>query len=272
MAFTEGGSNAQKDMGQVPESPESGMTFPQYLQRIGIADRVGDLEGRELSRLVDKTFNTPIPELGDGRVIKLYSYDIPVEENGLCMYPKVRQAQPYNLATTLGLNPNLRWGNTSLKELRKNPNTARLWNLSVITNTLGYSTDTEWVGIYRAVTNPSGERVLVKEAYVGSMSKPEFALTEKNALVSNNSKVGLSGKAVIMDDVLGTLQMDPNTPYYSCDPNVESEFCLPIFGKSGDIIGIIDAEAWVKNHFDSGKLLQIAKVAYDLGQINLGIE
>jgi putative methionine-R-sulfoxide reductase with GAF domain len=45
---------------------------------------------------------------------------------------------------------------------------------------------------------------------------------------------------------------------------------VPIYGGDG-VIGIIDAEAFPKNFYSDEKLLQLAKVAYDLGKINLGV-
>lgn len=247
----------------VPEPHTPGFTFGDYLQKIGISERAGSPDGATLNTLVEDAFAEAPPPFTRARVKGLFVYDVPKEENGACMYPKVKETD-YNLAHVEGVDP-------SLQGLENHPATTRLWHLKRIVNRLADATDTEWVGIYRAVTNAAGEPVLAKEAYHGDMSKPEFALTEANALVSNNSRVGLRGEAVIMDDVLGTLAADPNTSYYTCNPNVDSEFCLPIFGKNGDIIGIIDAEAWAKNHFTPDRLLQVAKVAYDLGQNDMGL-
>lgn len=247
----------------VPEIQPLNMTFDQYIQRIGISERVDSPEESTLNNLVETVFSEPAPQFSKTRVKGLFVYDVPKEANGACIYPKVKDSD-YNLAFVEGVDP-------SLKGLENDPQTERIWRLKKIVTSLSTITNTEWVGVYRAVTNPQGERVLAKEAYFGDMSKPEFPLTEENAKHSNNSKVGLTGEAVIMDDVLGTLAADPDTTYYTCNPNVDSEFCLPIFGKNGDILGIIDAEAWVKNHFDADKLLQVAKVAYDLGQINMGL-
>lgn len=53
------------------------------------------------------------------------------------------------------------------------------------------------------------------------------------------------GTAVVVDDVL-----DYDGPYYECDASVRSECCIPIFGSSGELTGIIDAEAFRPRVFD----------------------
>src|SRR5206468_690344 len=99
-------------------------------------------------------------------------------------------------------------------------------------------------GIYRKTQMRNGETVLVKESYLGVMSRPEFPLTQEFAEHSNNSTVGLTGKAVIIQDVRAHAG-----PYYNCDSKVNSELCVPIINQNNAIIGIIDAESFKPNHF-----------------------
>ena len=118
----------------------------------------------------------------------------------------------------------------------------------------------DWLGIYQSVIRSDGTSVLVKLAYVGKPSRAEFPLTEDFALLSNNSKVGLSGKAVLIKDVAAH-----EGPYYICDGSVQSELCLPIFNRSGDkVVGIIDAESFEKNHFSDDKAAVAAQLCLNL--------
>lgn len=104
-----------------------------------------------------------------------------------------------------------------------------------------------------------GSDILLKLAYWGSISRSEFPLTKEFASHSNNSTVGITGKAVIVESV-----SDYTGPYYECDAQVESEFCCPILGRDRQVMGIIDAESFEKNFFTQEKIIQIAKVCMDL--------
>jgi len=73
-----------------------------------------------------------------------------------------------------------------------------------------------------APRTPTGRGVLVKEAYVGEPSRAEFPLTESFAERSNNSSVGLSGEAVLVEDVA-----EHDGPYYECDDSVRSGSAVP---------------------------------------------
>ena len=111
------------------------------------------------------------------------------------------------------------------------------------------------MGIYKKLNTKSGP-ALVKLAYRGSPSRAEFPLTKKFAEHSNNSTVGLSGKAVLVDNV--EKYIEEGKPYYECDNKVQSELCVPIFSEKRKIIGIIDLESFQKNFFENKKIIQTA--------------
>lgn len=195
--------------------------------------------------------------------------------DGSCSILEEKSDTPYNLAETFGIikphsNPLLKGEGKRkdflLKEMRKNSHTLRLWRFGIIKENVSKATHVDWFGIYRKLRNSNGEIVLAKESYFGVFSRPEFPLTEEFAKKSNNSTVGLTGKAIVIQDVYAH-----SGAYYKCDGKVQSEFCVPILDKSNSVIGILDAESLPKNFYTDERLLQIAKVAYDLGKINLGI-
>ena len=146
----------------------------------------------------------------------------------------------------------------------------------------------EWGGVYRAVPYPEGGYVatctvcackvasadvvpclhshaLMKEAYVGEPSRAYFPLTEEFAKGSNNSTVGLTNSAIIIPD---TQHITGDVAYYVCSSKVRSEVCAPI-SRGGQVIGIIDVEAWDANHFSDLHIGVILMVCAKLGERNL---
>ncbi len=110
--------------------------------------------------------------------------------------------------------------------------------------------------------------MLVKLAYRGLPSRAEFPLTPDFATNSNNSTVGLSGQGRVIEDV--DEYVAGGGAYYTCDGDVQSEACLPLFSAhpapspspspspahltTPAVIGIIDAESTHKKFF-SGQIL-----------------
>ncbi len=119
-----------------------------------------------------------------------------------------------------------------------------------------------WFGVYQRRVNPAGETVLVKLAYFGAESRAEFPLTAEFAAISNNSTVGLSGQGRIINDVAAYLAQGGE--YYTCDPKVQAEACLPLIGVDGAVIGIIDSEAFTQNLFHGKELALLIAVALTL--------
>lgn len=232
------------------------MTFDNYLHHIGLKTLQRQIKAVKLNTIVKHMFSqTPTP-LSEEEVKYLYVYDVPkISEDGSCSIIDTPAEKPYNLAEIFKLS--LSWN-----ELRTHPQTLRLWRLRNITKEVFKLTGVNWFGIYRKAQNTNNALVLVKESYQGLFSRPEFPLTKEFAIKSNNTTVALTGKAKVIQDVSSN-----NGPYYKCDGKVQSEFCVPILDTKNSVTGIIDAESFPKNFFTNQRLLQIAKVAYDLGQI-----
>lgn len=219
--------------------------FSDYLASCGLKDFKSS---GELNSFVEESFARETKDLSAEEIRNLYFYKIPkLSPDGSCSIDGSLEEKPYDL----------RW---------TNPDPIRLWRLKQVINKLQKATQVDWLGIYRKIKKASGEEILLKESYFGRPSRPEFPLTSEFAKHSNNSTVGLTGKAILVKDVAKY-----QGPYYECDSEVKSEFCCPIKRYNNDIIGIIDAESFRENFFDGKKVLEIAKVSFDLGQINLGL-
>ncbi|MDP5206517.1 histidine kinase, partial [Alishewanella sp. SMS9] len=119
-----------------------------------------------------------------------------------------------------------------------------------------------WFGIYQARANLEQEMVLVKLSYFGAASRAEFPLNTEFAKISNNSTVGLTGQARVINDVAAYLQQGGE--YYTCDPKVKAEACLPLFAQSGKIVGIIDAEDLKQQVFTAEALALLVAVCLSI--------
>ena len=150
----------------------------------------------------------------------------------------------------------------------------RLSKLGTVIRHVARCTGAEWAGIYRVV--PSDAAVypvlegsvttLLKEAYVGAPSRPYFPLTATFAAKSNNSTVGMSGDAVVIQD---TRRLGDETPYYSCDGSVRSELCAPLRAPDGRIIGIMDVEAFAPGFFTPERIAFVLDICTQLGAAQL---
>lgn len=162
---------------------------------------------------VDVQWQYRVPELGEG---------------GSCSLFGQLAEKPYDLAATLG-GPTPR-------------NRQLVGAATALVQYFRQRSRSQWFGIYRALPNAAGERVLVKLAYFGAESRAEFPLTAEFAQGSNNSAVGLSGQGRLIDSVDSFVAEGGG--YYTCDPKVQSEACLPLFNDQREVIGIVDAEAF----------------------------
>lgn len=207
----------------------------QYIQQTGL-DTVWQLDDHEIEREVqwlehflDEAVRPEVrwaylvPELGEG---------------GACSLFGQLADQPYDLTAILG---------------GQKPETEQaLQLLQLFCQAFETRTGMEWFGIYQARSNREQQTVLVKLAYYGAPSRAEFPLTPEFARMSNNSTVGLTGKARVINDIPEYLAQGGD--YYTCDPKVLAEACLPLFDQSGRIVGIIDAEAFQKDVFNPAAL------------------
>ncbi|WAC72702.1 hypothetical protein OU995_24740 [Roseateles sp. SL47] len=174
-----------------------------------------------------------VPELGEG---------------GACSLFGQLAAEPYDLSRLLG-------GTTA-------QNRELLAAATAVTAYYQQHSRSHWFGIYQARANTAGEPVLVKLAYFGAESRAEFPLTEAFAQGSNNSAVGLSGRGRVINDVAAYVAEGGG--YYTCDPKVKAEACLPLFNASGAVIGILDSEAFDPGFFQGHELALVVAVAAHL--------
>jgi putative methionine-R-sulfoxide reductase with GAF domain len=108
-----------------------------------------------------------------------------------------------------------------------------------------------WFGIYQS-RQIEGQTQLLKLSYFGNPSRPLFPVDENYARISNNAFVALHGKGRVINNV--EQYVANGGEYYTCDPAVKSEVCLPYFSESGEVLGIIDAEAFENDVFNQDAL------------------
>ncbi len=193
-----------------------------YLQRSGLLAEYGDISAG-ITQHCQALTNYLTTATGDVR----WQFQVPeLGEGGACSLFGQLADEPYSLLPILG-------GQTPA-------NQQALSKLSAIARYYQQQSGQDWFGIYQARPNVAGEPVLVKLAYYGAASRAEFPLNTEFAKISNNSTVGLSGKARVINSVAAYLATGGE--YYTCDPKVQAEACLPLFDQSGKIAGIVDAE------------------------------
>lgn len=230
------------------------MNHESYLRAVGLPT-FADVPSDSAKRGTNHVARPPHATVTTETVEERYVYPVPeLGPDGTCGVGLADD--PYNLAPICGLE-------YDPERLRDHPNTARLVALQDTVEALAEETNADWLGVYRRATNPDGQEVLVKEAYVGEPSRAEFPLTESFAERSNNATVGLTGEAVLVEDVA-----DYDGPYYECDDSVRSEFCCPILA-GDDVIGIIDAEAHEPDFFTEERVLTIAGTCAGLADSDL---
>ncbi|MGI5308771.1 GAF domain-containing protein [Rheinheimera sp. WS51] len=227
----------------------------QYLQLSGLGQYYPDLTA-DITPLVSKHQLALQQFLVEHKVDNLkWQYPVPqLGEGGACSIFAVMQPEPYDLKATLRVG-------TALSEATASTALSRL---QAITNYYQQATGFDWFGIYQAVENLQAEAVLVKLAYYGGPSRAEFPLNEQFAKYSNNSTVGLTGRAKIINHVADYVAAGGE--YYTCDPKVSAEACLPLFDQSGKIVGIIDAEDFNNNVFTADAIALLVAICITVPQ------
>lgn len=183
----------------------------------------------------------------------IFKYRVPkLTPDGTCSAGHDLEDQPYDLREILNISDSV----------RKNEIRSRIEHLYELIEGVQQVLKADWIGIYQVSQREDGTSVLVKLAYQGTPSRAEFPLTEQFAQLSNNSTVGLSGKAIVIESVENF-----DGPYYECDANVKSEACLPIFDSEFEkVIGIVDAESFEDGYFNDEKVAIVAKLCQQLSQ------
>lgn len=173
------------------------------------------------SQLPSVRWEYQIPELGEGGACSLFGY---------------LQDEPFKLSDYVATH---------------SQNEHKLANLQNIVNYIQQQTQVDWYGIYQATDTSEGAQLL-KLAYHGAPSRPLFPLTEAFAAGSNNVQVALSKQGRVINNVENYLASGGE--YYTCDPKVKAETCLPLFNAQNECVGIVDAEAFNNDFFDSRTL------------------
>ncbi len=177
----------------------------------------------------------------------LYRYPVPMlSDDGACSLIDELAPAPYDLAPLIGG--------------RNANNTRKLLLLHQLTGRATEVLGADWLGIYQRRRRADGTQVLAKLAYRGRPSRAEFPLDAEFARGNSNSSVGLSGKALVIDDVEAYKLAGGG--HYVCDDKVQSEACLPIFAVGTTrLVGIIDAEAAAKQFFTADRLAVLAALS-----------
>ncbi|MBQ4833035.1 GAF domain-containing protein [Pseudoalteromonas sp. MMG010] len=184
----------------------------------------------ELDKLEQYLLDTPVPEA-------VWQYQIPeLGEGGACSLFGYLQDEPFKLSDHINKNDD---------------SEEKIAALQNIVNYVKQQTGVDWYGIYQAVDTNEGKQLL-KLAYHGAPSRPLFPLTEAFAQGSNNVQVALSKHGRIINNVATYLAQGGE--YYTCDPKVQSEACIPLFNSKNECIGIIDAEAFSSDFFNDQTL------------------
>ncbi|MDK2594506.1 GAF domain-containing protein [Pseudoalteromonas obscura] len=167
----------------------------------------------------------------------VWSYQIPeLGEGGSCSLFGHLQEAPFELNSYIS---------------QSDKNAELLAKLQAIVEFVTYKTGVDWFGIYQS-RSIDGENQLLKLAYNGAPSRPLFPINEQFAATSNNIQTVLSEKSRIINDIPEYIATGGE--YYTCDPKVQAEVCIPLLNDSFECVGIIDAEAFSKDFFTPDNL------------------
>ncbi len=215
-----------------------------YLRAAGLEQLEGHEE--EIALAIADLIEAMADKVEVGDASSLYTYRVPMlSEDGTCSVIDRMAPVPYDLAGILGG--------------RSDQATRRLALLERLVERTQETTGCDWVGIYQRRLTPAGAPVLVKLSYVGRPSRAEFPLTAAFAEGSTNSTVGLTGRALVIDDV--KQHVESGGAFYVCDDEVQSEACLPLVSDSREVLGIVDAEAKPRAFFGPKRLARLAALA-----------
>ncbi|MCF2856303.1 histidine kinase [Pseudoalteromonas sp. SMS1] len=202
-----------------------------------------------ISAYLDKTETTLDPTLIERKAALLdaylatancqpiWSYQIPeLGEGGSCSLFGHLQEAPFLLNDHIEKN-----------EI----NDTILSKLQAVVEFVHIQTGVDWFGIYQS-RNIEGEKQLLKLAYRGAPSRPLFPINEQFAATSNNIQTVMSATSRIINDIPAYIAQGGE--YYTCDPKVQSEVCLPLLDAEYKCVGIIDAEAFSKDFFTADNL------------------
>ena len=223
------------------------MSIALYLEQSGLLVTLtaSNTDIEDFSAAVSRIQQQLLAHVAQSQPTVKWQYQIPeLGEGGACSLFGHLAAEPYDLAATLG-------GETA-------ENLALLQRMTAVVEFYHQHSRSDWFGIYQRLQNLAGESVLVKLAYFGAPSRPEFPLTAEFATISNNSSVALSGQARLISQVASYVAAGGE--YYTCDPKVQAEACLPLYTESGQVFGIVDAEAFSPDLYAGSELALLVAV------------
>ncbi len=173
----------------------------------------------------------------------LYFYKVPrLSPDGSCSLRGELDPKPFDLGAALGG--------------RSVQTSFALMTLDALVEWAQEHTKADWVGVYQV----RGDQ-LVKLAWRGAESRGEFPLTEAFAQRSTNVAVALTGRARELQDVRAAVAA--GGAYSECDPQVQSEVCLPLYDANGKVVGVLDAESRAPYFFDDRALPLLAALALE---------
>jgi len=229
---------------RIPTTAEGAARIAIYLRDAGLA-QVDGHEG-EVALAIGDFLEAMAEKVAIGDAGSLYTYPVPMlTQDGACSVLDELAPVPYDLTAILGG--------------RSDQSTRRLALLERLVERAQETTGSDWVGVYQRRPTPAGHPVLVKLSYVGRPSRAEFPLTAEFAAASTNSTVGLTGRALVIDDV--KKHVEAGGGFYVCDGEVQSEACLPLFDEARNVVGILDAEAKPKSFYGATRLATLAALA-----------
>lgn len=226
------------------QTPDGAARIAGYLRAAGLAQVEGHED--EVALAIGDFLEAMSEKVAIGDPGSLYTYPVPMlTGDGACSVLDEMAPVPYDLTGILGG--------------RSEQATRRLALLERLVERAQETTGSDWVGIYQRRVTPGNLPVLVKLSYVGRPSRAEFPLTPEFAAGSTNSSVGLTGRALVIDDV--KKHVEAGGGFYVCDAAVQSEACLPLLDDARNVIGIIDAEAKPKSFYGPVRLATLAALA-----------
>eukprot|EP01137_Pigoraptor_chileana_P015285 Opistho-2@71009 len=241
--------------------------FERYIAKAGVTLDIASVTATVLPNVsalfAEAKSALPSSPLTAAQLESLFRYKVPFSgPDGACSLSKALDPTPFDLGRD-AFGPDY---DITSAECSESTLALRLFRLNELVRRLSELTLFDWLGVYRAVSpSDGGAAYLVKEAYVGAPSRAKFPLTNEFAEMSNNSTVGLTGKAKLVQSV-----GDYEGPYYVCDARVQSELCAPIFSPDGTrVIGIIDAEAFASGFLTPERTATVLLVCALLGESNL---
>ncbi len=223
------------------------MSIALYLEQSGLLAALHQQQANieEFSAVVSDFQQQLVAHIADSTPTVQWQYLVPeLGEGGACSLFGHLAAEPYDLAATLG-------GETP-------DNLALLQRMTAVVQFYQQHSRSDWFGVYQRRLNLDSQDVLVKLAYFGAPSRPEFPLTTEFAAISNNSSVALSGQARLISQVASYVAAGGE--YYTCDPKVQAEACLPFYSAAGQVIGIVDAEAFSPELYAGAELALIVAI------------